>query len=130
METNNINNTILITMPIFGVREENGKKMIHHASIINYGKKMGGGMIEYVTSRGKAIESIHSLPHGVKVFELEEICLDNLMSKWKRINKEYGKKIILDETINTNEVYVCDFSPLRLMIDRREDCIAIKPVFE
>lgn len=130
METNNTKNMILITQPIFGVKEKEGKKIIHHSSIINYGKKLGDGIIEFVTNKGKVSENENSMPYSIKLFNFEDICLENLMSHWRKYNGEFNKPILLDESIETHEVYSNNFSPLKIMIERREKSIAIKPLFE
>ncbi len=120
--------TYLITQPLFGVKEKDGKKIIHHCSILNYGKELGNGMIEFVTHEGKKTQTKSEFESSIKLFKFDEISLDNLMSKWSKINNEY-KPIVLDETIDTNEVYKNTFSPLSIMIERRKECIAIKPLF-
>lgn len=121
---------ILITQPIFGVKEKAGKKIVNLVSIINYGEKVGNGKIKYLTKEGEKIVDSNSLPNSIKLFELNEICLENLMNSWKRINREFEKPIVLDENIDTNEVYTNKFSPLNFMIERRKNEIAIKPIFE
>jgi len=123
-------NTFLITQPIFGVREENGKKLVHHTCIINYGLDLGNGNIAFINKDGLQKQPISSFDSSIKLFKLKDICLENLMSDWKRINKEYGKPIVLDETIDTEERFSTDFSHLSIMVERRKDCIAIKPLFE
>ena len=120
-------NTYLITQPIFGVREVNGKKIIHHCSIINYGEQFDD-KIKYTTRDGVQIENKHNLDNSIRLFKLEDICLDNLMSKWSRANN-IGLPIVLDESIESQEVFEDKFSPLAIMIDRRKDCVAIKPLF-
>jgi len=126
----NSKNTYLITQPIFGVKENSkGKKIIHHCSIINYGKELENKRVSFINRDGKVVQNVSEFESGIKLFKVEDICLDNLMSKWKRLNKE-NKPIVLDESIETNEVYVSDFSPMNIMIERRADCIAIKPMFE
>lgn len=122
-------NTYLITQPIFGVRvNSEGKKMIHHSCIINFGEELKYGRVKFITRDGEQIKNIHSLDSSIKVFKMDDICLENLMSKWKESNKE-SKPIILDENIESEEVFENNFSPLRIMIERRKDCIAIKPLF-
>ena len=122
-------NIYLITMPVFGVKKsEEGKNLIHHNSIINYGEDMGDGVVKHLTKDG-ITESKFSHDSYIKIFKLDEICLDNLMSKWKVVNKT-NKPIVLDETIDTQEVFENDFSPLKIMVERRENEIAIKPIFE
>lgn len=123
-------NTYLITQPIFGVRKtEDGKKLIHHSGILNYGEDLGDGRIKYVTRNGVQIQSVFNFESSIALIKFNSICLENLMSKWKKANKEY-KPIVLDETIDTQEVFTNDFSPLKIMVERRADCIAIKPIFE
>jgi len=125
-----VENTYLITQPIFGVRETHeGKKVIHHCSIINYGEDLGNGTIKYVTREGVQIQSIFNFESSISLVKFNSICLENLMSDWRRINKTY-KPIVLDETIDTQEVFTNDFSPLKIMVERRKDCIAIKPIFD
>jgi len=130
MEANNTKNMVLITQPIFGVEEKEGKKIIHHFSIINYGRKLGDGIIEMVTNKGKITENENSMPYSIKLFNFEDICLENLMSHWRKYNGEFNKPILLDESIETHEVYSNNISPLKIMIERREKSIAIKPIFD
>jgi len=125
----NSKNTYLITQPIFGVKKNDiGKKLVSHSSIINYGEDLGDGTIKYLTRDGEQTSSVFTFDSSISLIKFDSICLDNLMSKWKRLNKE-NKPIVLDESIETNEVYVSDFSPMNIMIERRADCIAIKPIF-
>jgi hypothetical protein len=122
-------NTYLITQPVFGFRvNSEGKKLIHHSCVINFGEELEGGRVKFTTRDGEQIKNIHSLDNSIKVFKMDDICLENFMSKWKRINKD-SKPIILDESIETEEIFQNDFSPLKIMIERRSDCIAIKPLF-
>jgi hypothetical protein len=123
-------NTYLITQPIFGVKKnEQGKKIVHHNSIINYGEDLGNGQVKYLTKAGVQVSSVFNFDSSIALVKFESICLDSLMSNWKRINKTY-KPVVLDESINTHEVFENDFSPLKIMVERREDCIAIKPIFD
>lgn len=123
-------NTYLITQPIFGVREENGKKLINLSSVINYGEERADGLIYFKTNYGEKKQTIEQFEStSIRLFKLEDICLDNFMNKWKRVNNDY-KPIVLDETIETNEIFVDQFSPLEIMIERRKDCNAIKPLFK
>lgn len=123
-------NTYLIAMPVFGLRSsEDGKKLLNHSSIINYGEELDGGNVRFLTKSGVKTQGIHSFDGSIKLFKIEDICLENLMSNWKRINKTY-KPVVLDETIDTHEVFENDFSPLKIMVERRENEIAIKPIFE
>lgn len=123
-------NTYLIIQPIFGIRKtENDKKVIHHSSILNYGEDLGDGTVRYLTKNGIQVSSVFAFDKSIAIIKFNSICLENLMSNWKRINKEY-KPIVLDESIDTQEVFENDFSPLKIMVERREDCIAIKPLFE
>lgn len=126
----NTENAYLITMPIYGVRKgDDGKNLIHHSSIINYGENIGNNLVKSVFKDGIRIQSIFEFPSSMRIFKFSEICLENLMSGWKKTNKEY-KPIVLDESINTHEVFENDYSPLKIMVERRENEIAIKPIFE
>lgn len=123
-------NTYLITQPIFGVKQdENGNKLISHTAIINFGEDLGNGMLKYVTKDGEQVVNITSLPSSIIPFKLKDISLENLMDNWKRQNNCF-KPIVLDESIHSFEVFENKFSPLKIMVERREFCTAIKPVFE
>lgn len=115
-------------MPIFGIKESEGKKLLNHCSIINYGKELSNGMIEFITNKGRQFQKKEHFESSIKLVKFDEICLNNLMDKWKRLNNDY-KEVVLDETIDTNEVYEDKFSHLSIMVERRKDCIAIKPIF-
>lgn len=125
----NSKNAYLIIQPIFGIKKGNdGKKIVHHSSIINFGEDLGDGRIKYVTQKGEQICSVFEFEDGISILKFDSICLENLMSKWKKINNCF-KPIVLDETINTFEIFEDKFSPMNIMVERREDCVAIKPVF-
>lgn len=127
----NSQNTFLISMPLFGVAtDESGKKLLHHMSIINYGKELPDGQIQMITKAGKEIRDKSSFVGPIQLYKMENISLDHLMRDWKRANNEYSKPIILDETIETFEIWENKYSPMNIMVDRRSDCIAIKPIFE
>ncbi len=124
-------NTYLIIMSVWGIKKnQDGKKLISHNSIINYGEDLGNGTVKYLTKDGVQVASVFSFDSSISILKLDSICLEKLMDNWKRINKEYSKPIVLDETIDTQEICESDFSPLRIMVDRRKDFIAIKPIFE
>ena len=125
----NVANTYLITQPIFQVRKnEEGKKIVHHCSIINYGKELKNRKVNFVNKNGKQSMYPHQFDSSISLVRFNDICLENLMHSWKRNNKE-SKPVVLDESIDTHEVYENEFSTLKIMIERRENEIAIKPLF-
>lgn len=120
----------LISMPIFGVEvnEENGKHLLHHCSILNYGDDLGSGIIKYINKDGVQVMPTSSFPTCIKVFKIEQIDLDHLMRSWKKETNCY-LPVVLDETIEVGEVYKNRFSPVSIMIERREKETAIKLLF-
>lgn len=124
-------NTYLIIMSIWGIKKnQDGKKLVNHSSIINYGEDLGDGTVKYLTKGGVQVVSIFTFDSSISILKLNSICLEKLMDNWKRTNKENSKPIVLDETIDTQEIFENDFSPLMIMVERRENEIAIKPIFD
>lgn len=126
----NTANTYLITQPIFGVKKnEAGKKLVNHVSIINYGEDLGDGRVKFKNKDGVQVQSVFQFEDSIALMKFNSICLDNLMSTWMRQNK-CSLPVVLDESIDSYEVYENDFSPLKIMVERRKNEIAIKPIFE
>lgn len=129
MSTLTTANTKLILMLIFGLKKTaSGKLKVSLSNVINYGK-VEGDNIRFETKEGVKVKPITSFGSNFAIIDLSEVDLDNFMSKWSRLNKN-NLPIVVDELIESNEVYKDDFSPLSIMIERRKTEIAIKPIFE
>ena len=119
-------NVKFISMSIFPVRiNEQGKKIIHHSSILNYGVKNG----EYITFETKSgtvketIQKIESQPGHFNVFSLKDIDLDNL------IENQTSKSVEVDYEIEAGVLLENRFSPVSFLKQEKDDKILIKPVF-
>lgn len=116
-------------MPIFEIKKnKSGKLKIAHSCIINYGVKEDDNL-RFLTKDGVKTEPIKSFWGSLKAIEFNDICLDYLMLKWSKLNNNV-LPIVLDESIETYETYTDKSSVLTLMIERRADEIAIKPIFK
>ncbi len=127
----NTSNTHLILMEIYKSKSTpEGKRKVNMTSIINYGEVLEGGYIQYLTREGVQVypvETVNQTP--IEVVSFDVLDLNHLMSDWSSKNKNQ-KPIVLDESIETHEVYDAKFGRFRVMIERRENVIAIKPLFE
>ena len=119
-----------LSMPIFGVKvnQESGKLRVALSSIINYGDDIGGERIKFINKDGEQVQSIHAFPSSIVAYKIDQLDLDDLLFYWKRAKNCY-LPIKLDETVEVGEVFKSDFSPVSVMIERREDCTAIKLLF-
>lgn len=127
----NTSNTRLILMEIFKSKSTpEGKRKVHMTSIINYGEVLEGGYIQYLTREGVQVNPIEKVNSGsIEIISFGAIDLNHLMRDWSSMNQNQ-KPIVLDESIETHEVYSAQYGRLQVMIERRENEVAIKPVFE
>lgn len=115
-------------MSIFPVRINNqGKKVIHHNSILNYGLINGNGKyITFETKTGattQTIQEVESQPGHFSVFSLQDIDLNNL------IKNKTEKPVEVDENIEIGVLLENRFSPVKFLKQELETKILIKPVF-
>ena len=121
----------LIAMPIFGVKtnSETGKLKLSLCSIINYGDDLGSGKLKYVNKEGEQTRTIKSFASCIHIYKIDQLDLDHLMSDWQRENNCY-LPVVLDNSISIGEVYQNKFSPIKVMIEKREKETAIKLLFD
>ncbi len=124
----NLKNTRFISMSIFPIRINNqGKKIIHHSSILNYGLINGNGKyITYETKTGattQTIKEVESQSGHFSVFSLQDIDLNNL------INNKTEKSVEIDYGIESGVLLENRFSPVKFLKQELETKILIKPVF-
>lgn len=115
-------------MSIFPIRINNqGKKIIHHSSILNYGLINGNGKyITYETKTGattQTIKEVESQSGHFSVFSLQDIDLNNL------INNKTEKSVEIDYGIESGVLLENRFSPVKFLKQELETKILIKPVF-
>ena len=113
-------------MSIYPVRiNDQGKKIIHHISILNFGELVGRTKIKYETKQGEQIETIGNIksqPGHFDVFKLEEIDLNNLIGY-------NGEKIVeLNYNIEAGVLLESRFSPVSFLKHELENKILIKPI--
>lgn len=118
---------ILICMPLFGLREKNGKTLLNFASVINFGF-IYDGKVSYENKDSKnVVRPVSDFESSIQLFKLNEIDLNHFMQLWS--NKTNNKKpIVVDEFIDTETYYMPKNSPLKIMLDVRENEVAIKPI--
>ncbi|HMW11126.1 MAG TPA: hypothetical protein PJ987_11850 [Bacteroidia bacterium] len=124
----NSKNIRFISMSIFPIRiNDQGKKIIHHSSILNYGLVNGNRKyITFETKTGattKTVQEVESQPGHFSVFSLQDIDLDNL------IENKTGKPVEVDQNIETGVLLENRFSPVSFLKQELENKILIKPVF-
>lgn len=124
----NPKNIRFISMSIFPIRiNEQGKKIIHHYSILNYGLVNGNSKyITFETKTGattKTVQELESQPGHLSVFSLQDIDLNNL------INNKTEKPVEVDENIEVGVLLENRFSPVSFLKQELENKILIKPVF-
>ena len=123
----------LLTMPVFGVnKNDNGKWIIWHSSILNFADDFGNGKMEYLTKNGLINTTVSELEGQgyIKTYKIEDICLENLMRDWRRKHNDYSLTFEVDNTIETGEIITSNFSPVKIMVLKSEQTIKIKLIFE
>lgn len=127
-QKNSTKNMHFIAMSIYPVNiNDQGKKIIHHSSIINYGLlNEDGKSITFETKSGTKTETIKELesqPGHFSVFSLQDIDLNNV------INNKTEKPVEVDENIEIGVLIESRFSPVKFLKQELENKILIKPVF-
>lgn len=113
-----------IIMPIFKDSEKLNKYL---GSIINWGK-IENGFITYQTINGNKTEKISNLGSEFKVKNINEFDLKDSLNRWiKRDNyANQSKEFVLDNNINTGEVYTQYMWRVSVMIQTNETQVKCK----
>jgi hypothetical protein len=122
-----MDNLILICMPLFGLREKNGKTLLNFASVINFGFIYDGKVSYENKDSKKVVRPVSDFESSIQLFKLSEIDLNHFMQPWSN-NTNNKKPIVVDEFIDTETYYMPKNSPLKIMLDVRENEVAIKPI--
>lgn len=123
----NSKETKLVVFRIFETKKnKEGKNIVWLSSITNYGA-FKDGKITFETKDGTKVKTESQMREmNCELFFLDELCLNSLMRDWRKQSKEYEKPFVIDDSIETFEVFTNDFSRVGIMIERRENEIAIK----
>lgn len=114
-------------MPVFGVsKNDKGKFLLPYNSIINYGVELNN-FILFETKQGNEKKLLSDFKSPLKVFNINELCLNTLMHKWRLFNDNYNP-VYIDYSIESEEVYKNKFSPLEIMVKREKNKTLIKPL--
>ena len=107
-------------------KNKEGKSIVWLSSITNYGA-FKDGKLTFITKDGTKVKTESQMKEmNCELFFLDEICLDSLIRDWVKKNKQFNKPIVIDDSIDTFEVFTNNFAGVGIMIERRENEIAIK----